>query len=130
VPDPKKCVEELATVVVTGGALSMTIYNKMSSLFERFNTFLRKISLRLPVKTIFLISHLFVPLLVFAWRWSGVKKRKIDWNERAHMIFNWLSSEFQNRTTNEEAADWFIDLGYHDIKFSDLPVGIIGIKNR
>lgn len=128
VSDVQKCLAELASVVIPGGALSVTLYNKMSLWFEIFNTLLRKITVYLPVKAIYILSYLLIPFLVLAWKWSGVKQRKIDWNESAHMIFNWLSSEFQNKATNEEVSQWFVDLGYHDIRVSELPVGITGIR--
>ena len=128
VSDVKKCLAELTSLVIPGGALSVTIYSKMSCLFEIFNALIRKFALCLPVKAIYILSYLLIPFLVFAWKWSGVKQRKIDWDESAHMIFNWLSSEFQNKTTDEEAVEWFTDLGFSDIRLSDIPVGITGIK--
>jgi ubiquinone/menaquinone biosynthesis C-methylase UbiE/uncharacterized protein YbaR (Trm112 family) len=128
VPDVQRCLNELTSVIKTDGALSITIYNKMTFLFEIFNTILRQITLYLPIKANYMISYLLTPFLILAWKWSGVKQRKIDWNERAHMIFNWLSSEFQNSTTNEEAKKWFSDRGYKNIALSKIPVGITGIK--
>jgi len=130
VPDIQKCLLELTAVIKTGGALSITVYGKMTLLFELFNVILRKITLLLPLKANYIISYLLTPFLVIAWKWSGIKLRKIDWNERAHMIFNWLSSEHQNSATNEEAEKWFSDMGYTDITLSEIPVGITGIKKN
>jgi len=100
----------------------------MSSLFEYFNRFLRTVTVRLPIIIIYWLSYFLIPFLSIAWKWSGLKSRNIDWNESAHMIFNWLSSEFQNRTSNREAEGWFKELGFDNIRISSTPVGITGIK--
>ena len=59
---------------------------------------------------------------------ATVEKRPVEWGERAHMIFNWLSSAHQNRATNEEVLDWFRDCGFEQMKVSAIPVGITGTK--
>lgn len=128
VSDVRKCLSSLASRVKPGGAMSVTLYPRMSPLFESFNGMLRKATVRLPVRAVFLLSHLLVPLLSLAWRWSGLRRRRIEWNERAHMIFNWLSSPYQNRATNREAEAWFRELGFDGIRFSGTPIGITGIR--
>jgi SAM-dependent methyltransferase len=128
VSDPRKCVSGLAKVVRPGGELSITIYPRMSPLFETFNRQLRRITLKLPVSIVFRLSFLLLPFFSLSWKWSGVEQRPIEWNERAHMIFNWLSSAHQNRATNEEAVGWFREYGFEQMKLSDIPVGITGTK--
>jgi len=128
VSDVRKCIASLASVIKPGGALSITLYPKMSSLFEHFNRCLRAVTVRLPIIVIYWLSYFLIPFLSIAWKWSGLKIRNIDWNESAHMIFNWLSSEFQNRTSNREAEGWFKELGFDDIRLSSTPVGITGTK--
>jgi ubiquinone/menaquinone biosynthesis C-methylase UbiE/uncharacterized protein YbaR (Trm112 family) len=128
VSDPRKCISGLADVVKPGGELSITIYPGMSPLFEIFNRQLRRITLKLPVSMVFRLSFLLLPFFSLSWKWSGVEKRPIERSERAHMIFNWLSSAYQNRTTNEEVLGWFRDCGFEQMKVSDIPVGITGTK--
>lgn len=128
VSDAEKCLTALSALVKPGGALSATIYPKMRPLFERSNAALRRITVRLPVRGVYWLSYLLIPLLSPAWSWSGVTRRPIDWNERAHMIFNWFSSEFQNRASSSEVSEWFRNSGFDDIRISRLPVGITGIK--
>ncbi len=129
VSDVRGCIASLASVVKPGGgALSVTLYPKMSPFFEAFNRFLRIVTVRLPIKVIYWLSYLLIPFLSLAWRWSGLIRRDIDWDERAHMIFNWLSSEFQNRASNREVEGWFKELGFNNIRFSDTPVGITGVN--
>ena len=128
VSNVRKCLEGLSAIVIPGGALSVTLYGKMSPLFERFTKNLRRVTVRLPIKAIYFLSYVLTPLLALAWKWSGVRKRTIDWNERAHMIFNWFASEYQNRASNEEAAEWFEAIGFENLRISDIPVGITGIK--
>lgn len=128
VSDVRKCLSSLASRVKPGGALSVTLYPRMSPLFEAFNEVVRRATVRLPIRAVFLLSHLLVPLLSLAWRWSGLRKRRIECNERAHMIFNWLSSPYQNRATNREAEAWFRELGFEGIRLSDTPIGITGVR--
>ena len=130
VSDVRRCMASLASVLKPDGGLSITLYPKMSSLFESFNRLLRFVTVRLPIVISYWLSYLLIPFLSIAWRWSGLKRRTIDWNESAHMIFNWLSSEFQNRTSNREAEGWFKELGFDNIRISSTPVGITGIKTE
>jgi ubiquinone/menaquinone biosynthesis C-methylase UbiE len=128
VSDVQKCLVSLASAVRPGGALSATIYPDMSPRFESFNLLLRDVTVRLPMGLVYLLSFLLIPFLSLAWRWSGMKSRPIAWNERAHMIFNWLSSEFQNRASNEEMASLFRELNLDQLRFAETPVGITGYK--
>jgi ubiquinone/menaquinone biosynthesis C-methylase UbiE/uncharacterized protein YbaR (Trm112 family) len=130
VPDAKKCIENLASVLKPqGGALSVTLYPKMPPFFESFNRLMRSVTVRLPIKANYCLSFLLIPFFSLAWKWSGVEERDIDRDERAHMIFNWISSEFQNRVSNGEVETWFRELGFNKIRLSDTPVGITGIKS-
>jgi ubiquinone/menaquinone biosynthesis C-methylase UbiE len=126
VSDVRACLSGLAMQVRPGGALSVTLYPRMSPRFERFNDGLRSVSTRLPVSVLYGLSHLMIPFLSMAWRWSGLPQRRIEWRERAHMIFNWLSSEYLNRADNETMEQWFRELGFDRIRLSDLAVGITG----
>jgi len=128
VSDPRQCISGLANVVNPGGELSITIYPRMSPLFEIFNQQLRRKTVKLPVSMVYRLSFLLIPFFSLSWKWSGIEKRTIDWSERAHMIFNWLSSEHQNRASNEEVLGWFRDCGFEQMKVSDIPVGITGMK--
>ncbi len=128
VSDPRRCISGLADVVKPGGGLSITIYPRMSPLFEIFNQQLRRNTVRLPVSMVFGLSFLLIPFLSLSWKWSGIERRPIDWSERAHMIFNWLSSEHQNRASGEEVLSWFRECGFEQMNVSGIPVGITGTK--
>lgn len=130
VSDVQQCLSSLAENVMPGGALSITIYPKMRPLFEKVNRLLRKITVILPIKAVYVMSFLLIPFITLAWKLSGTKGRYIGWNERAHMIFNWLASEFQNKASNKEVVGWFKKLGFNEIRLSDIPVGITGIKKE
>jgi SAM-dependent methyltransferase len=128
VADVKKCLVSLSSVIRPGGALSVTIYPKMAPQFETFNRLMRQVTVKLPVALIYHLSFPLIPFLSLAWRWSGMKSRPIAWNERAHMIFNWFASEFQNRASNKEMASRFRALNFGQVRFSKIPVGITGFK--
>lgn len=129
VPDVKGSLGSLASVLKSGGFLSVTINPQRSPAFESFNQVLRKITLRLPVDIVYLLSHFLVPFLNFAWLWSGLKRRPIQWNDRAHMIFNWLSSEHLNTASDLQMSRWLVDLGFDSLRSSEIPVGITGRKS-
>lgn len=128
VPNVKKCLAGLASVVESDGALSVTLYPRMSPTFEAFTDLIRRATVRLPIRLNYGLSHVLIPFLSLAWKWSGLKRREIDWNERAHMIFNWLSSEFQNRASTKEVTAWFEELGFKHMKRSSIAVGVTGSK--
>jgi SAM-dependent methyltransferase/uncharacterized protein YbaR (Trm112 family) len=128
VPDVKGSLKALAEVVKPGGSLSVTINPRLPRAFESFSNGLRRLTLRLPMDAVYLMSHACVPLLEIPWRWSGVKRRRIEWKERAHMIFNWLSAEQLNTSSERQMREWLAELGFDRITLSDLPVGIMGRK--
>ncbi|MBN1105168.1 MAG: methyltransferase domain-containing protein [Deltaproteobacteria bacterium] len=128
VPEVQACIGRLTELVREGGALSITLYPRMSRPFEVFNRLLRVVTVRLPLSSIYVLSHLLAPLLPLSWRWSGLRYRPIEPEDRAHMIFNWLSSEYQNRADTQEVAAWLRDLGFTEVRVSKIPVGITATK--
>jgi len=130
VSNPQQCLAGLAENVMPGGALSITIYPKMRPFFEEVNRLVRKITVILPIKLVYVMSFLLIPFITLAWKMSGTKGRYIGWNERAHMIFNWFASEFQSRAYNKEAVGWFEKLEFNELRLSDIPVGITGTKKK
>lgn len=129
VPDVKASLRSLASLVEAEGFLSVTINPQRPPAFETFNKGLRKITLGLPVGIVYLLSHALVPFLNLAWVWSGLKRRPIAWNERAHMIFNWLSSDHLNTSSDLQMSQWLVDLGFDSLRISEVPVGITGRKS-
>jgi SAM-dependent methyltransferase len=129
VSDVGKSLASLASQVGPGGALSVTLYPRMSVPFEIAGRWTRRITVRLPVRANYLLSHLLIPFLPVAWSWSGMQRRSIEWGERAHMIFNWLSSPYQNSSTNREMEACFRDLEFNEVRVSTIPVGITGKKS-
>jgi SAM-dependent methyltransferase/uncharacterized protein YbaR (Trm112 family) len=128
VPDVRGSLIALATVVKPGGSLSVTINPRLPRAFESFSNGLRRVTTKLPMNMVYLASHVCVPLLEIPWRWSGLQRRRIEWKERAHMIFNWLSSEHLNTASGREMAEWFAHIGFEGIRLSEVPVGITGRK--
>ncbi|PKN29544.1 MAG: hypothetical protein CVU64_07625 [Deltaproteobacteria bacterium HGW-Deltaproteobacteria-21] len=129
VPDVKASLRSLASLVESEGFLSVTINPQRPPAFETFNKGLRKVTLGLPVGIVYLLSHALVPFLNLAWVWSGLKRRPIAWNERAHMIFNWLSSDHLNTSSDLQMSQWLVDLGFDSLRISEVPVGITGRKS-
>lgn len=128
VSDVGKSLASLASRVRPGGALSVTLYPRMSTPFDIAGRWIRRITVGLPIRVNYWLSHLLIPFLPVAWSFSGVERRDIEWGERAHMIFNWLSSPYQNSSTNQEMEACFRDLGFNEVRASAIPVGITGKK--
>jgi ubiquinone/menaquinone biosynthesis C-methylase UbiE len=129
VPDVWTSLRSLASLVGRGGYLSVTINPERSFGFEFFNKELRRITVKLPLAAVYWLSHSLVPFLDLAWFWSGLERRPIEWKERAHMIFNWLSSEHLNTSSDREMTRWFTDLGFDGLELSEIPVGVRGSKS-
>lgn len=128
VPDVPLCLASLASRVKEGGVLSVSLYPRMSLFFEFFAGWVRRVSVNLPVKFNFRLSHALIPFLPLVWRCSGIPTRHIDWSERAHMIFNWLSSPYQNSATGTELGGWLGSLGFQRIRSGSIPLGITAVK--
>lgn len=123
-PDAKKTFKHLTQLTKKGGTLSVTLYPKLSPLFDFINRSLRKTFMVLPPRKIYYISFLLTPFFQVAWRLSGFPSRNITRTERAHMIFNWFASEFQNFHSKEEIVEWFRESGFSHIETFLSPMGV------
>ncbi|MEW6668817.1 MAG: methyltransferase domain-containing protein [Thermodesulfobacteriota bacterium] len=128
VPDVPRCLASLGSRVKQGGVLSVSLYPRMSLLFRVFARRVRRVSVRLPMRFNFRLSHALIPLLPLVWRCSGLPRRQIDWGERAHMIFNWLSSPYQNSATGRELELWLTRVGFQAVRSGSIPLGITAVK--
>lgn len=125
-PDAKEIFGRLHRLSKTGGVVSITMYPKLPPLFDFVNRQLRKLCLTLPPKIIYHLSFLLTPLFPIAWWLSGFPSRNIGKSERAHMIFNWFSSEFQSFHSRDEVVGWFEEEGFSDIVTFGCPMGVTG----
>lgn len=124
--DAKKTFKSLSRLLKKGGVISVTIYPELPVFFNIVNRAARSLSLILPPKAIYYLSFLITPLFPLAWKLSGFPSRKISTKERAHMVFNWFSSEYQNFHSKEEVIEWFEEDGYSEIQTFTSPMGVTG----
>ena len=124
--DAKKTFKNLSKLLKKRGVISVTIYPRLPFLFNLLNKVARSLSLILPPKAIYYFSFVITPLFPMAWKLSGFPSRKISTEERAHMVFNWFSSEYQNFHSREEVIGWFEENGFSEIEAFASPMGVTG----
>lgn len=142
-PDTKKAFMSIARLVKPGGKLAVFIYNNRatSGLWchktkEGLSYFCRRITVRLPHRILYWISHLAIPLyslkhlpkigrFIDATFESGDYR---DWHLRVLGTFDWYSSKYQWVHTNSEVMAWFKEAGFRNLYMSPSPINIVGIK--
>lgn len=126
VSNPRRAFGQVARSVRPGGGVSITLYPPLPPLFFFLNQWIRALTLRLPLGWVQVLSLLAVPFLSPAWKASRVQSRRVRWRDRGHMIFNWLSADYQNFHSTEEVVSWYREEGFGDIRTSPIPVGVFG----
>ena len=66
-PDPRRAFEGLVDFVKPGGDISVKIYRKRPAPARFIESLIRKVTLRLPLKTLYDLSYLCVPINWFYW---------------------------------------------------------------
>ncbi|MBM3279378.1 MAG: methyltransferase domain-containing protein [Candidatus Handelsmanbacteria bacterium] len=117
-PDPRRAFEGLLDFVKEGGDISVKIYRKRPAPARLAESLIRKVTLRLPLKTLYNLSYLCVPVNWFYWKLGrhlpGVRQLilgvvKVDPNWRiAHIdTFDWYHPQYQFHFPMEEVVSWF-----------------------
>jgi SAM-dependent methyltransferase len=117
-PDPRRAFEGLVDFVKEGGDISVKIYRKRPAPAAFVESLIRKVTLRLPLRTLYNLAYLAVPVNWFYWklgrRIPGVRQAilgvvKVDPNWRiAHIdTFDWYHPQYQFHFPMEEVVSWF-----------------------
>lgn len=125
-PDPRRAFEGLVDFVKEGGDISVKIYRKRPAPAAVVESLIRKVTLRLPLKTLYNLSYLCVPVNWFYWKLGrhipGIREAilgvvKVDPNWRiAHIdTFDWYHPQYQFHFPMEEVVSWFEEKGLEDI---------------
>lgn len=125
-PDPRLAFEGLVDFVKPGGDISVKIYRKRPTPAALMERLIRKVTLRLSLKTLYNLAYLTVPVNWFYWKIGrfvpGVRAAiqgiiRVDRNWRISHIdtFDWYHPQFQFHFPMEEVETWFKDKQLIDI---------------
>ena len=125
-PDPRRAFEGLVDFVKPGGDISVKIYRKRPAPARFIESMIRKVSLRLPLKTLYNLSYLCVPINWFYWNIGrfipgvgyaiqGTIRVDRDWRISHIDTFDWYHPQYQFHFPMEEVESWFRDKGLQDV---------------
>lgn len=125
-PDPRRAFEGLTGFVREGGDISVKIYRKRPATAAIAESLIRAITLKLPLRLLYNLSYLAVPVNWFYWKLGrfipGLRSAirgiiKVDPNWRISHIdtFDWYHPQYQYHFPMEEVESWFRDIGLVEI---------------
>ena len=125
-PDPRRAFEGLTEFAKEGGQVSVKIYRRKPASAQVVESAIRAFTLRLPLRLLYNLSYLAVPVNWFYWKLGrfvpGVRQLilglvKVDRNWRiAHIdTFDWYHPQYQCHFPMEEVESWFAALEFEDI---------------
>mgnify|MGYP003975972633 FL=1 len=125
-PDPRRAFEGLVDFVKPGGDISVKIYRKRPAPARFIESLIRKVTLRLPLKTLYDLSYLCVPINWFYWAVGrhipGVRELILgtircdrDWRISHIDTFDWYHPQYQFHFPMEEVENWFKEKGLLDV---------------
>ena len=109
-----------------GGDISVKIYRKRPAPAAVMEGMIRKLTLKMPLKTLYNFSYMVVPVNWFYWKIGrfipGIREAilgvaKVDPNWRiAHIdTFDWYHPAYQFHFPMEEVESWFREKGLVDV---------------
>lgn len=134
-PDTKKAFESLVPLLKKGGAFAVFIYEK--GVYHRYSDLWRKITVKLPLKVMYIISAVSIPLyyvhkipflgpaLRFAFPTANWPKWKWRWLD----TFDWYTPKYQWKHTYPEVYKWYKENGFKGMELFDYPVCMRGFKS-
>ena len=134
-PDPRAAFARLAAAVRPGGRLAIYVYPH-PGLARHFPDLIRRITTRLPLRLMFLLSSLAVPLF-HLYRLPGIGKvlhllcpisMHPDWRTRWLDTFDWYTPRYQWKLRYPEVFRWFRENGFGDIELLDEPIRVRGVR--
>jgi len=136
-PDPRAAFERVAATVKKGGALAVYLYAGYGPT-HHFPDMIRKVTTRLPLRMMFAISAIAVPLY-YLYRLPVLGKvlRLLplislhpNWRWRWLDTFDWYTPRYQWKLLYPEVFRWFRTSGFLDIEVFDDPIRMRGVKTR
>ena len=133
-PDTRAAFKSLVPLLKKGGEMSIFVYHFGEYCY--FSDIWRKLTTRLPVKLLYYLSALAIPLYyVHRIPFVGLPFQVLfptanypDWRWRWLDTFDWYSPKYQHKHTYPEVFKWFKEEGFKDIEIFDHPIFIRGTK--
>lgn len=136
-PDPRAAFERVAATVKKDGALAVYLYDRYGP-FHRIPDTIRKVTTHLPMRMMFIISALAIPLY-YLYRLPILGKllqilypisMHPNWRWRWLDTLDWYTPKYQWKFLYPEVCRWFRANGFLDIELFDGPIRMRGIKTR
>lgn len=134
-PTPRMAFERVAAMVKKGGALAVYVYHGYG-IAHRCSDVIRKVTTRLPLKVMFAVSAVAVPLYYL--RRVPVLGKVLQflcpislhpkWRWRWLDTFDGYTPEYQWKLLYPEVFGWFRANGFLDVEVFDDPIRMRGIK--
>ncbi|MBN1254708.1 MAG: methyltransferase domain-containing protein [Deltaproteobacteria bacterium] len=136
-PDTKKAFMHLVPFLKKGGVFAIYVYSAYAR--KRIwigSEILRKATPKLPVKLIYYLSALAIPVyylykfpLFDLWLYPLFPiSRHPNWKHRWLETFDWYTPIYQWKHTYAEVYNWFKEAGFTEIEPLDYPVCMRGVK--
>lgn len=134
-PDPRSAFERVAATVKKGGGLAVYLYAGYGPA-RHFSDMIRKVTTRLPLRMMFAISAIAVPLY-YLYRLPVLGKvlhllcpnsLHPDWRWRWLDTFDWYTPPYQWKFLYPEVFRWFRAGGFLDVEVFDDPIRMRGVR--
>lgn len=143
-PNCEQAVKALPQYLKPGGTLAVWLYSAYNKWY-RFSDIYRKITHRLPARTLHGILRVVVPTVNvvdstlrvvpgIGRPLSGFVRHVFPVNRNPNRrwrvldTFDWYSPQYQSKHTYEEVFRWFENCGMTDLHVADVPVSVYGRK--
>jgi SAM-dependent methyltransferase len=134
-PDTRAAFDRVATTVKPGGRLAVYLYDR-HGLQHVFTDFWRKITTRLPLSVMAVITAAAIPLY-YVYRLPLIGKilnlvmpisTDRNWRWRWLDTFDWYTPRYQWKFLYPEVFRWFRQNNFNDVEIFDGPIRMSGIK--
>lgn len=134
-PEPRVAFERVAAAVRKGGGLAVYVYHGYG-LENRSSDLIRKLTTRIPLKAMFALSALAVPLY-YVYRMPGLGRilqllcpisLHQNWAWRWLDTFDWYTPKYQWKFQYPEIFRWFRASGFRDIEIFDDHIRMRGVR--
>lgn len=135
-PDAQGAFKCLTRYLRRSGKFSLFVYDSYEKAIVYSSDFWRKITVRLPLRVLYYFCFVSVPLY-YLYRLPLIGhflkaifiiSMRPEWEMRWLDTFDWYSPKYQSKHTHAEVFQWFVQMGFKDIKIFDYGVTMQGTK--
>ncbi|MCI0410118.1 MAG: methyltransferase domain-containing protein [Acidobacteria bacterium] len=135
--DCKAAFLTLAQRLRPGGILGIWVYSAYSTYRNKASDFLRRFTIRMPPRLLYLLCHLAIPLYYLQKiPVLGVPFRVIPiagegpWRWKILGTYDWYSPTYQSKHSFPEVFGWFAEAGLEKIQVHDWNICVSGRRPR